>query len=69
MDEYIRPLQTRLVVYDILGREVKTLIKQNLQPGNHEVQFDASNLSSGMYFYRIDVGGKFNKVNKMLFLK
>ncbi|KUG25838.1 hypothetical protein ASZ90_004329 [hydrocarbon metagenome] len=52
-DEYIRPLQTRLVVYDILGREVSTLINQKLLPGKHEIIFDASNLSSGIYFYTL----------------
>ena len=44
-------LQTTLLVYDILGREVATLVNQKFQPGNHEIFFDASNLSSGMYIY------------------
>jgi hypothetical protein len=68
-DEYIRPLQTKLIVYDILGREVATLVNQKLQPGNHEVQFDGSKLSSGMYFYRISVGNEFNSVRKMMLVK
>jgi|GEM_PF-1053733 len=42
-----------LKVYDILGREVATLVNQKLQPGKHEVIFDASNLSSGIYFYTL----------------
>jgi len=42
-------------VYDILGREVRTLVNENLQAGSDEVTFDASALSSGMYFYRLSV--------------
>ncbi|WKZ70851.1 MAG: T9SS type A sorting domain-containing protein [Melioribacteraceae bacterium] len=68
-DEYIRPLHTKLIVYDILGREVGTLVNQKLQPGNHEVQFDGSNLSTGMYIYRINIDRKFNSVKKMLMVK
>lgn len=62
-------LHTKLVVYDIIGREVATLVNQRLQPGNHKVQFDANSLSSGMYIYRIDVKGKYSSVKKMLLLK
>lgn len=60
---------TKLVIYDILGRDVATLVNQILQPGNHEIQFDGSNLSSGMYFYRINAGDKFNYVRKMILVK
>ncbi|MCZ7602859.1 MAG: T9SS type A sorting domain-containing protein [Melioribacteraceae bacterium] len=59
---------TKLVVYDILGREVATLVNQKLQPGNHEVQFDASDLSSGMYFYKL-TNGKFSEIKKLMLLK
>jgi hypothetical protein len=43
----------RLVVYDLLGREVATLVKEEKQPGTYDVIFDASDLSSGVYFYRL----------------
>ncbi len=57
-----------LKVYDVLGREVKTLINKNMQPGNYEVIFDGKNLPSGMYIYRIELNGiSLNK--KMLLLK
>ncbi|KUG25374.1 hypothetical protein ASZ90_004802 [hydrocarbon metagenome] len=59
----------KLIVYDILGREVATLVNQKLQSGNHEVNFNASSLSSGMYFYRIDIGNEFNSIKKMLLIK
>jgi len=60
---------TKLVVYDILGREVATLVNKELQPGNHEVSFNASSLSSGMYFYRVDVANDFSSIKKMLLIK
>lgn len=60
---------TKLVVYDILGREIAALVNGNLSPGKYEVIFDGSNLSSGTYFYRIDVGDKYHSVKKMLLVK
>lgn len=68
-NENFRPLRTHLIVYDILGREVATLISENLKPGNYEVKFDAKHLSSGMYYYRISIGDKFNSVKKMVMVK
>ena len=65
---YRASLQTKLIVYDILGREVKTLINKQLQPGEYEVQFDGSNLPSGVYFYRL-TSGEFSQARKMLLLK
>lgn len=50
---------TSLKVYDVLGREVATLVNENLQPGTYEVVFDASRhvgMPSGVYFYRLTVG-------------
>jgi hypothetical protein len=46
-----------LRVYDLLGREVSTLLDRTLVPGNHVVQFNAAGLASGVYFYRLSVGG------------
>ena len=68
-DAYHASQQTKLIVYDILGREIATLVNQKLQPGNHEVNFDASKLSSGMYFYKIDIGEDYNSIKKMLMIK
>lgn len=42
-----------LKIYDLLGREVKTLLTIRQEPGRHQVSFNAEGLSSGMYFYRI----------------
>lgn len=46
----------RLEVYDMLGRNVTTLVDNRLTAGEHSVKFDASNLSSGMYIYRLQTG-------------
>jgi hypothetical protein len=46
----------RLTVYDILGREVALLVNETRGAGVHEVKFDASNLSSGIYLYRLQAG-------------
>jgi len=63
-----RMLPTTLKVYDILGREVATLVNKQLKSGNYEVNFDASNLTSGVYFYRLQ-SGNFNESKKMILLK
>ena len=57
-----------LKVYDILGREVTTLVNQRQNPGNYEVTWDASNQPSGVYFYKL-VAGTFNKTIKMVLVK
>jgi hypothetical protein len=62
-----------LKVYDILGREVSQIVKDNLQVGSYEVNFDASNLTSGTYFYKINVNtdGSVNwtQTKKMVLVK
>ncbi len=57
-----------LKVYDILGNEIATLVNTTQGVGNHEVNFDASNLSSGLYIYKIQAGG-FVQSKKMMLLK
>ena len=60
--------QTVLKVYDILGNEVATLVNEEKPAGVYEVEFDASNLSSGVYFYKISAGS-FNETKKMILLR
>ena len=48
--------EVNLAVYDMLGRQVATLVNENVQAGAHQVTFDASNLSSGVYVYRLEAG-------------
>ena len=57
-----------LKIYDILGREVVTLVDKEQQPGSYEVSFDASHVSSGIYYYRL-ITGEFVKTMKMILLK
>jgi hypothetical protein len=54
--------------YDILGKLVKNIFSGSLKPGNYETDFDASELSSGMYFYRLE-SEKFSDVKKMIVVK
>lgn len=57
-----------LKVYDILGKEVAVLVNEEKSAGNYEVNFNAENLSSGIYFYVI-TSSNFSKTNKMILLK
>ncbi|TNE72656.1 T9SS type A sorting domain-containing protein [bacterium] len=58
----------RLTVFDMLGREVKTLVNTQLSQGTHSFQFDANNLASGMYIYRLDIAGQ-SLTRKMTLVK
>lgn len=57
-----------LEIYNSLGQKVKTLVNELQPPDNYKVRFDASNLPSGIYYYRIQVGG-FSQQKKMLLIK
>jgi hypothetical protein len=57
-----------LKVYNVIGKEVATLVNESLKPGTYEVEFDGSNLSSGTYFYRLQ-SGDFTDVKKLVLLK
>jgi hypothetical protein len=67
-------INVSLIVYDVLGRSIAELIpplrggQEGLSPGNYEVTFDASDLSSGIYFYKLSAGN-FTKTNKMILIK
>ncbi|MBZ0199123.1 MAG: T9SS type A sorting domain-containing protein, partial [Ignavibacteriaceae bacterium] len=57
-----------LKVYDILGKEVKTLVNEYKTKGRYEVTFDANNLASGLYIYEI-TSGSFKTSKKMTLIK
>ena len=57
-----------LKVYDVLGNEVTTLVNEIQSAGNYEVTFDASSLSSGTYFYKLQTGS-FVETKKMILMK
>ncbi len=58
----------KMVVYNAIGAQVLTLVDRTMDPGEHEVTVGSANLSSGVYFYRIQVNG-FTSVKKMILMK
>jgi hypothetical protein len=61
-------LNVLLKVYDVLGREVSRIIDGELQPGRYEIDFNATNLPSGVYFYKL-VSDSFSDVKRMILIK
>ncbi len=59
---------TSLRVFDVLGREVATLVNETKPAGTYDVKFNANHLSSGVYFYRLQVGS-FIETKKMMLIK
>lgn len=57
-----------LKVFDLLGKEVAILVNETLPPGNYEMKFNASNLTSGIYFYELRVNN-YRDVKRMVLLK
>jgi hypothetical protein len=58
----------KIIIYDILGKEVATLVNDRLQPGTYEVEFDGSNYPSGVYFYKL-ITNSFNQTKRMVLIK
>jgi hypothetical protein len=61
-------ISVKLKIYDALGQEVFTLVNQVMEPGYYEYEWNASQFSSGVYFYRIEAG-KFVQVKKLMLIK
>jgi hypothetical protein len=59
---------TRLTIYDILGRELSTLINENKDAGRHEVTFNATNYASGVYYYKLE-NDNIVQTKKMMLIK
>lgn len=57
-----------LTIYDALGKKVRDLVNENQSPGNYEIEFNAGNLPSGLYFYRLKVGSM-SQIKKMILMK
>ncbi len=64
----IKTEHVKLIVYDVMGREVKTLVNDRLQPGTYEASFDGSMLNSEVYFYKLITNG-FTATKKMILIK
>jgi type IX secretion system substrate protein len=60
--------KVKIEIFNLLGQKIKTLIYKKMPAGNHEIEFTAKNLPSGVYLYRIQ-SGEFQEVKKMVLLK
>ncbi|HRJ05608.1 MAG TPA: T9SS type A sorting domain-containing protein, partial [Ignavibacteria bacterium] len=58
----------KLVVFDVMGREVATMLNENMNAGSYTADFDASQLSSGIYFYKL-ITADFTDTKKMMLVK
>ena len=67
--------KVKIIIYNVLGREIQNLVNENLSPGSYEVEFNSGDLSSGIYFYKLWVSTrsgeaeKFSDVKRMIVLK
>ena len=55
-------------VYDVMGREVQTLVNERMGAGKYEVRFDGSGMTSGVYFYQMEAGN-FKETRRMILIK
>ena len=60
--------QVKLTIYNVLGEKVSTLVNDVITPGTHTATWNAENMPSGVYFYRLDAGS-FSQTNKLLLIK
>jgi hypothetical protein len=58
----------RLIIYDLLGRQVTTLVNEQMKPGTYEVDWDGSNYASGVYFYKL-ITDEYVETKKMVLIK
>lgn len=63
-----KPENVKVNVYNILGKEIATLVEEKLNAGSYTVKFDGAKYSSGVYIYKINAG-EFNSVKRMLLIK
>ncbi|MFZ4621741.1 MAG: T9SS type A sorting domain-containing protein, partial [Bacteroidota bacterium] len=67
-DNPSRNMNTTITIFDLIGREVATIVNDHFSPGTYSVIWDAKNVPSGMYFYRLQ-SGDFTAVRRMILLK
>jgi hypothetical protein len=58
-----------LKIYDVLGREIQTLVNKYQEPNTYSIDFNANTLSSGVYFYQLKAGNDFVQIKKMVLMK
>ena len=65
--------KVNLKIYDVLGRDMQTMVNEEMKAGYYDIDFNASKLASGVYFYQLNVEGDngelFNSIKKMVFIK
>jgi len=64
-----RSSDIKIIVFDLLGREVATLVNEKLSPGTYETDWDASTFTSGVYFYRLIADGNIIDTKKLILIK
>ena len=64
----VRGMTTRLVIYDLLGREITSLVNGELNPGKYEITFDGTDYSAGVYFYKL-ITSEYTETRKMVLVK
>jgi predicted nucleotidyltransferase len=66
-------MKTKLTIFDVLGKEIAILVNEQLNPGTYEVEWDASNLPSGVYYYQLTINNEqlsiFKETKKMVLIK
>ena len=67
--DVVEPSNVTLKVYNPMGMEVATLVNGPVSSGNHSVMFNAADVTSGLYFYKIQIGDRFTATRKMLLVK
>ncbi len=60
---------TNLKIFDVLGKEIATLVNEQMKPGTYEVEFNATNYPSGVYFYSLYLNGELRDSKKMVLIK
>jgi hypothetical protein len=66
--DVMKTSDVKIIIYDALGRELETLVNENLKPGTYEIVWDASNYASGLYFYKL-ITDEFSVAHKMVLMK
>ncbi|MCX6162202.1 MAG: T9SS type A sorting domain-containing protein [Ignavibacteriae bacterium] len=58
----------KIIIYDISGREIQTIVNETLNPGSYEATFDGTRFASGVYFYRLTAEG-YGETRKMMLIR
>lgn len=64
-----KPAKVNLKIYDMLGKEIKTLVNSVIASGEHRIKFDASDIPAGVYFYELKTDNGFSQTKKMILVK